>query len=197
MTDGTEAGTIVVSYVRQPAEHAEIMRQAVLRLGSGPEGRRDGWYLAAGIAAGAVLYGLTQAGRAPPATGFAAFLPGGSLGLVLLLAAPCLAAWLALALRSRRRTAARLAALRARIRPDLTVTVLLSPGGLSVEWPGASLRFGWEAVLDVALRAGRIEFEMESDICYLPAHAFRNQQEQAAVLQRILAFRQAAAPAKP
>ncbi|WP_146260095.1 hypothetical protein [Rhizobium tubonense] len=181
---------IVISYVRQPAEHADVMRQAGRRFATTDmRPSFDGWYLLLGILAGAGLYFFFYAYRRLvliPLLGLSPTVGTGDILLTCFL--PCLLAYALVIIYLRHASTVRLAAMKARIRPDVVVTATISHDGISWDSPGSSLRLDWRSVSDIATRNGRIEFDVDSFVCYIPGHAFRNQQEQAAVLERILAF---------
>ena len=181
---------IVISYTRQPAEHADVMRQAGRRFAAADTRPRfDGWYLLLGILAGAGLYFFFYCYRRLvliPMLGMSPEIGTGDILLICFL--PCLLAYALVITYLRYASAARLTAARARIRPDVPVTTTITRGGVTWDSPGSSLHLDWRSVSDIANREGRIEFDIDSFVCYIPGHAFRNQQEQAAVLERILTF---------
>jgi hypothetical protein len=181
---------IVITYIRQPAEHADVMRQAGRRFAAADvRPRFDGWYLLLGMLGGAGLYFFFYAYRRLvliPLLGLSPTLETGEILVICLL--PCLLAYALLIIYLKHASTVRLAAMKARIRPDVQVTTTISHDGITWESPGSSLRLDWRSVSDIAMRNGRIEFDIDSFVCYIPGHAFHNQQEQAAVLERILAF---------
>jgi hypothetical protein len=51
--------------------------------------------------------------------------------------------------------------------------------------------------LAIGLRGGRIEFDVENFVCYIPQAAFTDETEQKAVLEQILGFWRAAKSVQP
>jgi hypothetical protein len=83
-------------------------------------------------------------------------------------------------------TRRRLAALRSRIRPDITINVTIRPEGASWNTAHSSMWFAWREITDITSRNGRIEFDLETFVTYIPLSAFSNREEQDAIFSRIL-----------
>jgi hypothetical protein len=190
MMDTLSDDRIVISYIRQPAEHADIMRKAGRRLAAGDKRPRfDGWYLLFGILAGAGLYFFFYCYRGLvliPMFGMSPLVGTGDILLICFL--PCLLAYLLVIVYFRYASSVRLTTASERIRADVPVTATITRHGVTWDSPGSCLQLDWHSVSDIADRDGRIEFDVESSVFYIPGHAFRTQREQAAVLERILSF---------
>jgi hypothetical protein len=191
---------LILSYIRQPGEEAEAMTQAARRLGLPVTPRRNmaGFYLVLGIAGGALLSLFLNVYRSlilVPAFGLTPLIDVPNLALICFF--PCLTIYVLLIVYLKREAHLNQAAVASRIRPDVTVTVTVAPDAIVWEWSGAAARMAWNAVSDIAERDGRIEFDSDASVRYIPAHAFHNEQEQAAVLRRVQALWKPSLPAKP
>jgi hypothetical protein len=200
MTTAFPAEPITLSYVRQPVEQAEILTEAAGRFGTPllPQGNLATRYLFIGIVGGAGLSLFLHAYRGLillPFLGMTPLIEVSDLLTICIL--PCLLTYLLLMLQFRREARQRLAAMSSRIKPDVVVNVTISAEGIVWDRPGASLRLAWCEISDIAPRLGRIEFDSDAAVSYIPAHAFHNQQEQTVMLQQILALWKRSEPAKP
>ena len=189
-----------LSYIRQPGEEAEVIIGAFERLGQPlvPRGKMTGWYLMVGILGGAALSLFLNIYRSLillPAFGLTPLIDVSNLILICLV--PCLTVYVLMTLYLRRESHLQRTAMMTRIRPDVTVTVTISPEGVSWEAPGSMTRLAWCKIADIDDRNGRIEFDCDATVHYIPAHAFHNQQEQAAFLERVRRLWQPLDPAKP
>lgn len=189
-----------LSYIRQPVEEAEVIHGSVARLGRPLDrtGGMAGWYLTIGILGGAALSLFLNIYRSlilVPTFGLTPLIDVSNL--MLICSIPCLGVYVMVSLSLRREAYAQRVAMARRVRPDATVTVTVSPEAIAWERPGAVTRLAWSEVTDIAEREGRIEFDSDATVHYIPAHAFHNKQEQAAVLGRIRNLWQPPAPAKP
>lgn len=191
---------IALSYTRQPAEEAEVLSEAAIRFGTPPQppGGLTARYLLIGLIGGAGISLFLHAYRSLILLPFLGLTPLIEVSdLLAICALPCLVIYLLLTLQLRREARQRLAAVAARIEPDVMVTVSISKQEIAWEWAGNCLRLSWPQISNIALRYGRIEFDSDATVAYIPAHAFHNQQEQAAELGRIKAFWRPAVAAKP
>lgn len=189
-----------LSYLRQPAEEAEVIAGAYRRLGLPlvVEGNMSGWYLTIGILAGAAISLFLHIYRSLillPAFGLTPVMDVSNL--ILICFVPCLAVYMLTMLDLRRESRLQRIAMAGRVRPDATVTVTVSPNTIAWDRPGVALTLAWTAISDIADRDGRIEFDCDANVYYIPAHAFHNRQEQAAFLERIHGLWQPLEPAKP
>jgi hypothetical protein len=189
-----------LSYLRQPAEEAEVIANAHRRLGQplAAEGGMSGWYLTIGILGGAALSLFLHVYRSLillPTFGLTPVIDVSNL--ILICFVPCLAVYMLTMLHLRRESRLQRIAMAGRVRPDATVTVTVSPDCIAWERPGVASTLAWTAISDIADRDGRIEFDCDVAVHYIPAHAFHNRQEQAAFLERIHALWQPLEPAKP
>jgi hypothetical protein len=199
MTTPRQEKTITLSYVRRPAEEAEVLAGAADRLGRPPQppGGLTTRYLLIGIVGGAGISLFLHAYRSLILLPFLGLTPLVEVSdLLAICSVPCLAVYLLLTLQLRREARQRIAATAARIRPDISVTVTISPQDIAWEREGASVRLAWNDIGDIAQRHGRIEFDSDASVAYIPGHAFHNQQEQAAMLVRIEALWKPKTPAK-
>jgi uncharacterized membrane protein (DUF485 family) len=189
-----------LSYVRQPGEEAEVLCEAHRRFGL-PLVARSGmtsWYLMIGIVGGAALSLFLNIYRSLillPAFGPTPLIDVSNLILICFF--PCLMVYVLMTLYVRRENHLQRTAMATRIRPDATVTVTISPQAIVWERSGATLQLAWAAICDIGERDGRIEFDSDATVHYIPAHAFHNQQEQAAFLERVRGLWQPLDPAKP
>lgn len=189
-----------LSYIRQPGEEADVLAEAFQRLGQPlvPRAEKTAWYLMVGILGGAALSLFLNIYRSLillPAFGLTPLVDVSNL--ILICSVPCLGLYLLMTLHLRRETHLQRSAMATRIRPDVTVTVTVSPDGMAWDRPGATSRLAWSAICDIAERHGRIEFDSDATVHYIPVHAFRNQQEQAACLERARRLWRPLDPAKP
>jgi len=189
-----------LSYIRQPGEEAEVIAEAFQRLGQPllPRGNMTGWYLMVGIVGGAALSLFLNICRSLillPAFGLTPLVDVSNL--ILICSVPCLGIYVLMTLYLRREAHMQRTAMMTRIRPDVTVTVTVSPDGISWETSCALVKLSWSKISDIEDRQGRIEFDSDATVHYIPAHAFHNQQEQAAALERIRHLWQPLEPAKP
>jgi hypothetical protein len=185
-----DSDRIVVSYVRQPDEHVAVMRQAgrrfAMRRPANAYGRWGSLLLwAIGGAAGlAGLFHLLRAYFFIPVLGTSPSLDENDLMAIWLV--PTLIIYVLIVLYYRWLTRRRLAAMRSRIRPDIAVTVTMTPEGASWDTAHSSMWLAWAEIIDIGRRNGRIEFDLEAFITYIPLSAFSDQEEQDAVFRRIL-----------
>lgn len=181
---------IVVSYVRQPDEHIAVMRQAGRRFAMRrPANAYDRWgsFLLWAICGSAGLAGLFHLLRAylfVPVFGISPLLDENDLMAIWLV--PTLIVYVLIVLYYRWLTRRRLAAMRSRIRPDITVTVTMTPEGASWNTAHSSMWLAWGEIIDIGRRNSRIEFDLEAFIAYIPLSAFANQEDQDALFRRIL-----------
>lgn len=200
MTTASHADPITLSYVRQPIEEAEVIVEAADRFGTPlqPPGNVAARYLLIGIVGGAGLSLFLHAYRGLillPILGLTPLIKVSDLLAICLL--PCFLTYLLLMIQFRREARQRLIATAARIKPDVTIAVIISGQGIRWASPGTSQQLAWTEITDITPRFGRIEFDSDASVAYIPAHAFHNQQEQAAILARIQAFWRPAETAKP
>jgi hypothetical protein len=191
---------LTLSYIRQPGEEAEVIAEAFERLGQPlvPRADKTTWYLMVGILGGAALSLFLNIYRSLillPAFGLTPLIDVSNLILICL--APCLSVYVLMTLYLRREAHLQRTAMMTRIRPDVTVTVMVTPDGIAWETSCALVRLGWSKIADIEDRNGRIEFDCDATVHYIPAHAFHNQQEQAAFLERVRRLWQPLDPAKP
>ncbi|MBM7050367.1 MULTISPECIES: hypothetical protein [Rhizobium] len=191
-TTSADNDRIVVSYVRQPDEHIAVMRRAGRRLAARrPANAYDRWGLLPlwAIGGGAGLAGLFHVLRAylfVPVFGISPSVDEGEMMMIWLV--PTLIVYVLIVLYSRWLTRRRLAAMRSRIRPDITITVTMTPEGASWNSAHTSMWLAWSEITNIGRRDGRIEFDLEAFVTYIPVSAFSNQGEQDAALRRILGF---------
>jgi hypothetical protein len=189
-----------LSYIRQPGEEAEVIAEAFQRLGQPLVPRRGmtGWYLTVGILGGAAISLFLHIYRSLillPAFGVTPLIDVSNL--ILICFVPCLSVYVLMSLFLRREAHLQRTAMMTRIRPDVTVTVTVSPDGIAWETSCASTKLSWSKIADIDDRDGRIEFDSDATVHYIPAHAFHNQQQQAAFLERISGLWQPLESAKP
>jgi hypothetical protein len=200
MTTASRADQITLSYVRQPVEQAEVIVEAAGRFGTPLQqsGNLAARYLFIGIAGGAGLSLFLHAYRGLillPVLGLTPLIKVSDLLAICIL--PCFLTYLLLMAQARREARQRLVATAAAIRPDVTVAITITAQGIEWNSPGTSCRLAWTEITDITPRFGRIEFDSDASVAYIPAHAFHNQQEQAAILARIQAFWRPGKTAKP
>jgi small-conductance mechanosensitive channel len=201
MTTVLEDDRLILSFVRQPEEHAAVMRQAGRRFGV--RRRRNpaeagGLALLYAIACGAGIALLFHALRIyvyTPIFDVPSYIDEGTLVFIWLV--PTAVLYVLFVLYVRWLTRRRLSMLQARIRPDVTITVTVTPKGASWETAQSSIWLGWSEISDIALRNGRIEFDLESFVTYIPAAAFAGMQQQTAMLKQILGLWRAARAKQP
>lgn len=185
-----DSDRIVVSYVRQPDEHIAVMRQAGRRFAISRRANayRSGGMLllcAIGIGGGAAaLFHVLRAYFYVPVLGISPSLDESDLMMIWLV--PTVIVYVIINLYYRWLTRRRLAAMRSRIRPDIAVTVTMTPEGASWNTAHSSMWLAWAEIIDIGRRDGRIEFDLEAFITYIPLSAFSNQEEPDAVFRRIL-----------
>ncbi|MBZ5762971.1 MULTISPECIES: YcxB family protein [Rhizobium] len=189
-----------LSYIRQPGEEAHVISEAIGRFGHPltPRASINGWYLMVGVLGGAALSLFLNIYRSLillPSFGPTPLID--VFNLMLICSVPCLAVCVLMMLSLRREAYLQRSARASRILPDATVMVSVSPEGIAWERPGATTTLAWTMISAIEERHGRIEFDSEATVHYIPAHAFHNRQEQDAVLARIRNLWQPPAPAKP
>lgn len=91
----------------------------------------------------------------------------------------------------------RMATMQTHIRPDILITVTITPKGATWDSKQSSMWLGWSEILDIGLRDKRIEFDLEAFATYIPVAAFFSEAEQQAAFARILGFWRAANPVQP
>ena len=181
---------IVVSYVRRPAEHIAVMQQTGRRfMVRRPASAFDRWgvLLLCAIGGGggaAALFHVLRTYFYVPILGISPSLDEGDLMMIWLV--PTLIVYVLFLLYYRWLARRRLARMRSRIRPDITVTVAMTPEGASWNTAHSSMWLAWGEIIDIGRRNGRIEFDLESFVTYIPTSVFSDQKEQDAVFGRIL-----------
>ena len=181
---------IIVSYVRQPDEHIAVMRQAGRRLTQRrPTNAFNRWGLLllcaiGGGAGAAALFHVLRTYVYIPLLEIPPSLNEGDLMMIWLI--PTLIVYVLINLYYRWLTRRGLAALRARIRPDITITVTIDAEGVSWNTAHSSMWLSWGEISDIGRRNGRIEFDLESFVTYIPTSVFSSQEEQDAAFRRIL-----------
>lgn len=196
----TQGDRFTLVYIRQPGEEADVIHEAIARHGrmAGERGGMTGWYLMIGVIGGAALSLFLNIYRSMillPTFGMTPLIDVSNL--MLICSVPCLGVYVLVTLSLRREAYSQRMAMAGRIRPDATVTVTVSTEGVAWERPGAVARFTWSEISAIDERHGRIEFDSDAAVHYIPAHAFHNHQEQVAVLACIRNLWQPASPAKP
>ncbi|SCB50703.1 hypothetical protein GA0061103_0898 [Rhizobium multihospitium] len=192
---------IVVSFVRQPSEHVAVMWQAGQRLAlrHPPNAHnRAAWRFVSAIGVGAgfpVLFYLLRAYVFVPVFGLSPSMDLGDMAIIWLV--PTLIIYVLILIYSRWATRRRTATMRSRIRPDVTITVTITSEGGSWNSEHTSIWLGWREIRDIGRRNGRIEFDTESFVTYIPASAFADEAAQQAAFARILGFWRAANPVQP
>lgn len=200
-TTSEDNDRIVVSYVRQPDEHMTVMRQAGRRFAMRRTPKaydRWGLLLLYAIGASAGLTGLFHLLRAyifVPVLGISPSLDESDLMVIWLV--PSMVVYVLVNLYYRWLTRRRLAAVRSRIRPDITITVTMTPEGASWNSAHTALSLAWSEITNIGHRNGRIEFDLESMVTYIPTSVFSNREEQDAAFARILGFWQAGRAIQP
>ena len=193
--------SITVSFIRQPAEHVDVMRQAGRRLAfRRPTNAHNqaAWFFVSAIGVGAglpVLFHLLRTYILVPVFGMPRSMDFGDMAIIWLI--PTLIIYALILIYSRWLTRRRLAAMQSRIRPDVTITVTITPEGGSWDSAQTSIWLGWPEIRNIGRRNGRIEFDTESFVTYIPASAFADQAKQDAAFSRILGFWRAAKPVQP
>jgi hypothetical protein len=117
--------------------------------------------------------------------------------LLMIWLIPSLLLLAAVAIYSRLATRRRFAAMQARIRPDVVVTVTVTSEGASWTTAQSSVWLGWPEIAAIVDFNGRILFELESFVSFIPTSAFANDEERTAILRQILGLWQAGRTAKP
>lgn len=193
--------SLTVSFVRQPAEHVDVMRQAGRRLALRRPARahdQAAWFFISAIGVGAglpVLFHLLRAYIFVPVFGMSRSMDLGDMAIIWLI--PTLIIYALILIYSRWLARRRLAAMQERIRPDVAITVTITPRGGSWDSAQTSIWLGWPEIRDIGRRSGRIEFDTESFVTYIPTSAFADQAAQDAAFARILGFWRAAKPVQP
>jgi hypothetical protein len=202
MTAAVHDEPIILSYVRDPAEQVQVMRLAGRRFSS--RGNRMsvqtrwGIFLLSAIAAGAgsvIFFHLYRLFFLIPMFGAPLRLDDGDVTIIWLI--PSLLLLVGVAIYSRLATRRRFAAMQARIRPDVVVTVMVTPEGASWTTTHSSVWLGWPEIAAIVDFNGQILFELESFVSFIPASAFANGEQRTAILRQILSFWQAGRTAKP
>ena len=181
---------IVISYVRRPEEHIAVMQQTGRRfMVRRPASAFDRWgvLLLCAIGGGggaAALFHVLRTYFYVPILGISPSLDEGDLMMIWLV--PTLIGYVLFLLYYRWLAGRRLARMRSRIRPDITVTVTMTPEGASWNTAHSSMWLAWGEIIDIGRRNCRIEFDLESFVTYIPTSVFSDQKEQDAVFGRIL-----------
>lgn len=192
---------ITVSFVRQPSEHIAVMRQAGRRFAAGRSSNAHdawGWYTLYAIGGGAGLAALFHVLRRyvfAPVLGIPLSITQSDMLIIWFV--PTLIIYVLILFYSRWLTRRRLAAMESRIRPGMSVAVTITPEGASWSTAHTSMWFSWCEITNIGHHSGRIEFDLESFVAYIPAAAFATQGEQDAVFGRILGFWQAGQAIQP
>ncbi|MFK0166698.1 hypothetical protein [Rhizobium sp. NPDC090279] len=202
MTTGSEDDhAITVSFARQPAEHVAVMRQAGRRFAARQSRNAQSTgaaFFVSAIVVGAALpvsFHLLREYLFIPVFGLSPSIGKGDMAIIWLV--PTLILYALILIYSRWLGRRRLAAMQARIRPDVHVIVTITPEGATWNSKQSSIWLAWGEIIDIGLRDGRIEFDLESFAAYIPASAFASQAVQQAAFARILGFWRAANPVQP
>ncbi len=200
-TEPEDDSSITVSFVRQPAEHVAVMQQAAQRFAvrRPPNAHNQAaWFFVSAIGVGAglpVLFYLLRAYIFVPVFGMPGSMDLGDMAIIWLV--PTLIIYVLIRIYSRWATQRRLAALQSRLRPDVAITVTITPRGGSWDSAQTSIWLGWSEIRAIGRRNGRIEFDTETFVTYIPASAFSDRGAQDAAFERILGFWRAVNPAQP
>jgi hypothetical protein len=185
-----DSDQIIVSYVRQPDEHIAVMRQTGRRLTQRRPANafnRWGLFLLCAIGGGAgsaALFHVLRTYVYIPVLGISSSVDETDLMMIWLV--PTLIVYVLINLYYRWLTRRGLATLRSRIRPDITITVTITPEGASWNTAHSSMWLAWSEITNIGRRNGRIEFDLESFVTYIPTSVFSSQEEQDAAFRRIL-----------
>jgi len=200
-TEPEDDHSMTVSFVRQPDEHLAVMRQAGRRFAArrSPNAQNQAaWFVLSAIAVGAALpvfFHLLREYVFIPIFGLAPSIDKGDMAIIWLV--PTLILYALFLTYSTWQMRRRLAAMQARIRPDITITVTITPAGATWNTGQTSIWLAWSEIVDIGLRDKRIEFDLESFATYIPASAFSSEVEQQAAFARILGLWRAANPVQP
>lgn len=201
MTGPEDEHSITVSFIRQPDEHVAVMLRAGRRAaGRSPQKAQNdaGWFVLWAIAIGAalpVVFHFLREYIFIPIFGLSPSINKGDMAIIWLI--PTLILYALVLTYSSWQVRRRLAAMQARIRPGLTITVTITPDGATCNTEHTSMWLAWSEIVDIGLRDKRIEFDLESFATYIPASAFSDQQAQDAAFARILGLWRAAKPVQP
>ncbi len=200
-TELADDQSVTVSFVRQPAEHVAVMRQAGQRFAlRRPRNAQSetAWFFVSAIVVGAALpvfFHLLREYVFIPVFGLSRSIGLGEMAIIWLV--PTLIVYALILLYFRWATRRRLRVMQSRLRPDVTVTVTITPEGAAWNSAQTSIWLGWSEILKISRRSGRIEFDTETFVTYIPASAFSDQQAQDAAFARILGLWRAAKPVQP
>lgn len=202
MTTGSEdEHSISVSFIRQPDEHVAVMLRAGRRVARrSPQKVQNevAWFFISAIAVGVglpVLFYLLRRYVYVPVFGLSPSIHEAELAIIWLV--PSLMIYALILVYYRWAMRRRRAVMRSRIRPGVRITATANAQGASWASTDTRIWFGWSEIINISRADGRIEFDLESFVTYIPASAFSDQQAQDAAFARILGFWQAANPVQP
>ncbi len=202
MTTGAEDDhPIVVSFIRQPAEHVTVMRQVGRRLAArrSPSAQKAAAVLVvSAIAVGAALpvfFDLLRTYVFIPVFDLSPLIHRGDMAIIWLV--PTLILYALILIYFRWLALRRMAMMQAHIRPDILITVTITPKGATWDSKQSSMWLAWSEIVDIGLRDKRIEFDLEAFATYIPVAAFSSEAEQQAAFARILGFWRAGRAIQP
>ncbi|NLS01426.1 hypothetical protein HGP17_31720 [Rhizobium sp. P38BS-XIX] len=200
-TEPEDDHSITVSFVRQPAEHVTVMRQVGRRLAArrAPSAQKAAVVLVlSAIAVGATLpvfFDLLRTYVFIPVFDISPLIHRGDMTIIWLV--PTLILYALILIYFRWLGRRRMAMMQAHIRPDILITVTITPKGATWDSQQSSIWLAWSEIVDIGFRDTRIEFDLESFATYIPVSAFASEAEQRAAFARILGFWRAANPVQP
>jgi len=202
MTTGSEDhDSVTVSFMRQPDEHVSVMLRAGRRMARrSPQKAQNevAWFFISAIAVGAglpVLFYLLRRYVYVPVFGLSPSIHEADIAIIWLV--PSLMIYALILVYSRWAMRQRRAAMHSRIRPGVTITVTANAEGASWASTDTKIWLGWSEIVNISRADGRIEFDLESFVTYIPASAFSDQKAQDAAFARILGFWRAVNPVQP
>ncbi|GAC1045729.1 hypothetical protein [Rhizobium sp. No.120] len=202
MTTGSEdEHSITVSFIRQPDEHVAVMLRAGRRVARrSPQKAQNevAWFFISAIAVGAglpVLFYLLRRYVYVPVLGLSPSIHEADIAIIWLV--PSLMIYALILVYYRWAIRRRRMAMRSRIRPGVVITATADAQGASWASTDIKIWLGWSEIINISRADGRIEFDLESFVTYIPASAFSDQQAQDTAFARILGFWRAANPVQP
>jgi hypothetical protein len=186
MRTDAQSRIMSLSFKREPQEHAEIMLEAGRRFMTAPQ-TIEPWRIFAGAIALGAVFGLVMEGYRvfilTPLLGIKDVAPLSVICLqlapILLIAAGLLFGW-ARHVRQRRRRL-----LLARFDHDMFADVDIFKDGIRTSAGPLMVALAWDGIRHITVAFGRIEFEADTFVAYVPERAFTDHQAFQAAARQI------------
>lgn len=175
------ASAAAISFIRDPAEHYEVMRGAGRRF-SEKRGQRSVAQqllrMLGSVIAFAAVVVLLEGMRRYILVRYLGFPANVDIGdIAVLFALVAIVVVLILAVSSRWITARYKNTIRARIRPGIRLDVRYDDNAIDWDSGGSLIRLTWPEIQNITINRHRVEFDTDTFVSYVPVRAFSNETE--------------------